>query len=32
VRAHLEDSTGRLSHAGAESEAEAADAVKQPFA
>ena len=32
VRAHLEDSSGRLSHAGAESEAEAADAVKQPFA
>ena len=30
VRAHLEDSSGRLSHAGAGSEAEAADAVDQP--
>lgn len=32
VRAHLEDSSGRLSHEGAQTENEAADAVNQPLA
>ena len=32
VRAHLEDSSGKLSHEGAQTEAEAADAVNQPLA
>ncbi|HSK91664.1 MAG TPA: DNA starvation/stationary phase protection protein [Euzebyales bacterium] len=32
VRAHLEDSSGRLVHEGAETEAEAADAVDEPNA
>jgi len=32
VRAHLEDSTGHLSHEGAHTTAQAADAVEQPLA